>query len=379
MNPPAKPGRSKLPEIALLVGSLVAGLLIAEAALRIFNVWTGTVPLSAQLYRRIDDPILKYELRPSSTVGLYTTNEHGFRDAPFRTPKPPGVFRILFLGDSIVYGLWVKSENTITEQLEQILRETDAQHEWEVCNLGVSGYNTEQEIETYRQKCGDLDGDLVILGWFVNDLVEASAELGALKQFDADKRAGIFSGRSEIFRYSKLAGFVRYRVFGKKLNWGQALTERVRPDGDAGEQVAHHLTGFARDAESARVLYPKLPDQIEQLRALCETGGARFALVIMPVLCEWESYPFRDLHARIVASCDSLGVPALDLLSTFEQFPLEQITTGDAAHPSAFGHRKAAEATAAFLAERSLLAAEDAPSRSVATRQPAAASHSTAR
>ena len=271
---------------------------------------------------------MQYELRPSSTVGLYSTNERGFRDAPFTTPKPPGVFRILFLGDSIVYGLWVKRENTITEQLEQILAERGSSPTYEVCNLGVSGYNTEQELETYRRKCADLDGDVVLLGWFVNDLVEASAELGALSRFDEDRRAGLISVRSPIFRWSKLAGFLRYRVFGRKLNWGQALTERERPEGDAREQVAHHLTGFARDADSARVFYPKVPDQIARWQSLCESRGARFAFVIMPVLCDWESYPFRDLHARLVATCDSLGVPALDILPTYERVPLEQITTG---------------------------------------------------
>lgn len=372
VNRPHARSRSKLPEIALLGGSLVVGLVIAEVALRVFNVWTGIVPLSAQLYRRIDDPILQYELRPSSTVGLYSTNERGFRDAPFTTPKPPSVFRVLFLGDSIVYGLWVKRENTITEQLEQILAERGSSPTYEVFNLGVSGYNTEQELETYRQKCADLDGDVVLLGWFVNDLVEASAELGALSRFDEDRRAGLISARSPIFRWSKLAGFLRYRVFGRKLNWSQALTERERPEGDAREQVAHHLTGFARDADSARVFYPKVPDQIARWQSLCESRGARFAFVIMPVLCDWESYPFRDLHARLVATCDSLGVPALDLLSTYERFPLEQITTGDAAHPSALGYREAARAIAAFLEQRALLPANGAAGPPIPTAESAA-------
>jgi hypothetical protein len=65
-------------------------------------------------------------------------NNYGFRDDPF-SPRSYGRRRIVFIGDSIVFGAGVWEKDRFTEQLleEKIIRDAGI----EVLNLGVNSYN----------------------------------------------------------------------------------------------------------------------------------------------------------------------------------------------------------------------------------------------
>jgi lysophospholipase L1-like esterase len=96
-------------------------------------------------------------------------NSLGFRDREHAVAKPAGVYRILVLGDSIVQGLSVANrEDLFTSVLEREL-DADAPGRFEVLNFGVSGYNTQQEVETLRDKGLRYSPDLVVLAYCLND------------------------------------------------------------------------------------------------------------------------------------------------------------------------------------------------------------------
>lgn len=48
-------------------------------------------------------------------------NSLGFRDREYSVQKPPGVFRILCLGDSTTFGHWLPVEKTYSKVLEELL------------------------------------------------------------------------------------------------------------------------------------------------------------------------------------------------------------------------------------------------------------------
>jgi len=76
--------------------------------------------------------------RPISVVN----NSRGFR-APEPIPSEKPV--IAFIGDSFVWGYDVEAAERFTDKLQ-------AKHpEWNVCNLGVSGYGTDQELLLLQQ------------------------------------------------------------------------------------------------------------------------------------------------------------------------------------------------------------------------------------
>jgi lysophospholipase L1-like esterase len=102
-----------------------------------------------------------------------TINGLGFRDhREYSLAKAPGTFRILVFGDSVTFGHGTLSATTYPYLLEQRLKAWKPDVNWQVWNLGVPGYNTAQEL-AYLQEVGPrYQPDLVIVGFFANDLVD---------------------------------------------------------------------------------------------------------------------------------------------------------------------------------------------------------------
>ena len=78
------------------------------------------------------------DLRISQLQALRKTidaiNALGLRDRQdLQAEKPPGTRRVLFLGDSVTFGLEVDLEETLVKQVESMLDRA------ECINMGVSG------------------------------------------------------------------------------------------------------------------------------------------------------------------------------------------------------------------------------------------------
>jgi hypothetical protein len=110
-------------------------------------------PLHVPNYQISDNPVIGYEYRPGygptdepfdSSHRGYSINRAGFRDHEYPLEKPPGVYRILVLGDSTTAGNGIANlDRTYTKVLEKILNE-DGDRKFEVLNMGVGGYHTMQ-------------------------------------------------------------------------------------------------------------------------------------------------------------------------------------------------------------------------------------------
>lgn len=98
------------------------------------------------------------------------TNSRGVRtDREIPYEKPPGVFRIVGLGDSFTLGYEVDVNDTYLNQLEVALR-AKGYSQVEVVNLAVSGFGTAEELITLREEGFKYSPDMVILGYFINDI-----------------------------------------------------------------------------------------------------------------------------------------------------------------------------------------------------------------
>jgi hypothetical protein len=92
------------------------------------------------------------------------SNSQGFRDGEHAVAKPPGVYRIVVIGDSVGAGLKVeRTEDTFPPLLQQMLDARGLKSE--VINLSVSGYNTQQEVELLRERGLAYSPDLVIVAY----------------------------------------------------------------------------------------------------------------------------------------------------------------------------------------------------------------------
>jgi len=100
-------------------------------------------------------------------------NNLGFRDPrDYTLAKKPNTFRIVFLGDSVTFGHSSVYEHTYPYLLEQRLKQWRPDVDWQVWNLGVPGYNTSQELSHLEEVGPQFAPDLVIVGFFENDLVD---------------------------------------------------------------------------------------------------------------------------------------------------------------------------------------------------------------
>jgi hypothetical protein len=91
-----------------------------------------------------------------------TTNAIGFVDGNHQVAKPPGVWRIAVLGDSMVEALQVPQGKRFSNLLEQQL---NAQHpgKFEVMNFGISAASTGQEYLIFLRYVEQYKPDVTIL------------------------------------------------------------------------------------------------------------------------------------------------------------------------------------------------------------------------
>jgi hypothetical protein len=101
----------------------------------------------------------------------------------YRLEKGPRTFRILVLGDSVTFGHGSVYENTYPVLLEQRLVAWRRDIDWQVWNAAVPGYNTSQELAHLLEVGPRFQPDLVVVGFFENDLIgnEEVTKPGAVK------------------------------------------------------------------------------------------------------------------------------------------------------------------------------------------------------
>ncbi len=329
---------------ALTLAALALALAAAESGLRLFF----PQPLAERYAPPRDggpliraDEELGWTLRPDVS-GLrtaepwqadLTTNSAGFRDVPHGT-KSAGVTRVVVLGDSFVFGSGVKQDETLTHVLATRLGPT-----FEVVNLGVPGYGTDQALLTLRRWGPKLLPDVVVAGFFWNDVMEnASREIygmpkpsfvleggadGALtlvppgpprERSPVARLASFLGGRSHVFSlFRRALGTSGSRVEPEERPVMLDLSLRAAPP--------------SRDAEFA-LTWALLEAIARESRAL---GAAPLVFTIPPryladdaakakILAIYglpESALDADGFFRVKEACARRNVPLVDLLPAF--------------------------------------------------------------
>ena len=144
----------------LLLGSVLFALLVGEGIIRTVQPqdlgnWTYTrdgltlhLPNMTQFSSRFGHEIV--------------TNSAGMRDHEHDLTKPPGMYRILVLGDSFMEANQVNFEDAFASVLEQRLKE-GARRPVEVINAGVSGWGTDDELTYFTRKGIKYRPDLILV------------------------------------------------------------------------------------------------------------------------------------------------------------------------------------------------------------------------
>jgi hypothetical protein len=122
------------------------------------------VPVVTQKLFDRYSPQLGWELKPNIRSEDLTSNSVGLRGSrEYDVKQPLGIQRILCVGDSFIFGENLTDGQTMPTQLEAIL---DQHGKWEVLNLGVHGYGTDQQWLRLEGLGFQYSADVVVLGFF---------------------------------------------------------------------------------------------------------------------------------------------------------------------------------------------------------------------
>lgn len=155
--------------------STILCLVVLELALHWLVVGRLIIaPLTPSLGLMEPHPVRGWTPRPGVDLFIHTidyavtahTNRNGLYDLDYPYEKPPGVFRIVMLGDSFLSTEYVE----LTAGLPFLLEGELGPHV-DVINLGVTGYGTAQEYLYLRDEGLRYQPDLVLLAFYpLNDL-----------------------------------------------------------------------------------------------------------------------------------------------------------------------------------------------------------------
>lgn len=182
--------RSALPRglanTLLAILSILVALVVVELGLRLFFYGTLAAPDYSQSFHE-PHPTRGWTLRPNVTArqqeldfnAEVSINSKGVRGPDIDYARTPGVFRILFVSDSAMFGSGVEYDHTVPAVLKELLAPLPV----EIVNLSVAAYSTTQEYVLFMEEGRKYRPDLVLLGFAPgNDIQTNYAPLQRLFQ-----------------------------------------------------------------------------------------------------------------------------------------------------------------------------------------------------
>lgn len=385
----------------LLAGAVLAGvgILFALVMLEVGVRWMHLVP--DRFWE--PDPVLGARLTPGMS-GWWTQedrefvvpvqiNRHGLRDAERDYAKPPGVFRVLILGDSFVEAMHVPLEATFPHVLEQQLNGGSRPH-IEVMAAGVSGYGTASEMLYFEREGKRYMPDLVVLAFYPgNDVKNNSPTLedklkpayasdGALEKVTGDAPRQPLHGWRALLARSAAYHYVRKVLLTQQPQLADVLVRHGLLQGDVIPTVPQRdgvPVDYGVYASSPTPEWQEAWEHTEyllgELQRATAASGARLMIAIVSsrdqVYPQWwqevvSSYPRMqsqswDLNApqqHLETWCAQHGVPCVALAPPFRDAaarggaPLHYHHDG---HWTAAGHRLAANVLKDFLEQHDLV------------------------
>ncbi|MFI4944187.1 MAG: SGNH/GDSL hydrolase family protein [Burkholderiales bacterium] len=260
-------------------------------------------------------------------------NSSGYRGRELAASKPPGVTRVVVLGDSIAFGLDVSDEQTFTHLLDT--RDNGI----EAANLAVQGYGPDQELIALVNKGLRLNPDIVVLAFcLANDLAEAVLPFALydgktpkprfrfvedrlvlddsrLRQAAALRAVQWLNDHSHL--YNRLAALVSRPGSAPDFPWREAKREALR------------------DEEYALRLNLAI---IRRVSAVCREHGISLLLAAFPNETYQESKP--QLSKRFLEAVEAQGVTVVDMADRFKALgeSFAAVSLDGVGHLRPFGH-----------------------------------------
>jgi lysophospholipase L1-like esterase len=374
--------RSGLLALAALLGGLAASVALLEGGVLLVLGDQVRFPrhvVGAPFGLRINEPGAVYRHKSPDVEVWFRINGQGMRsDRDFAYQKPPGVLRIVSLGDSYTVGYEVDVAETFSAVLERELRGRG--YEVEVLNAGVSGYSTAEACLVLERELFRYAPDLVLVSFSANDLVdntrtglfrlEGERLVAAARDYVPAGRLGDFLNRNPFVNFLS----ERSNAFALAKEVVTALVKRRMV-----EQNLAHLSGVGGEAGGVA---PGLGMERRLAAAIFERIYAASRAQGVPLVIQSIPSPPPPGHDRLVElfPLDQLDVHREGLFF----FPAKEVLDPELersllyhershGHWTPLAHRLAGEGLARGIAERGLLPAPPRPALGLNASSPARA------
>ncbi len=330
-------------KILLVLVSVALVLGGTEVALSVFHPTkypempetSGDQPFYGILHQYSETPGLLYELAPNRQKKFeriwIRTNSYGMRDAEPLPIDDDAVTRIVVLGDSFTFGFRVEGESSYPSVLEKRLSAASIDRRFEVLNLGVCGYNTQDEAAVLEHKGLAWMPDLIVVGYVLND--------------------------PETEPIQPLSHHFQDPTFLQKFNLGRMVAKTRR-------SLAVQLWGggdYYRYLHlQNRHYWKSVVSGMDGIRRLADGQDIPVLVVIFPerpsIREEWQDYPYTEIHHQVAEMSRQQGFAVIDLLDRFSEFPARtmRVRRNDP-HPSVQAHQVAAAMIHEWIDQQSSL------------------------
>lgn len=344
---PEKASPRMLRGIARALLLILVSALFAEGALR--------------LYARVNPVFVFYDGsydrfrgKPHAEDYDFRLNSRGFKDLEFETPKPPGRYRILGIGDSCVFGVVPYGDHFLT-LLEEKLR--GVAPDLDVLNLGIPATGPNDYLALLLKEGIPLEPDLVLVHFFIgNDFLDAEwrkptpsyllAFLEFLVSLSRTNPGRVIHGAGVYDDERPSIESAEFLEIESARSWVFFRRAAAFPDrlGRVTASLAEMATVSRR--HGAELLVVLIPDEVQ-------VDPELQAAVIASRSLSAADMDFAQPNRALVARLDALGIASLDLLPAFQEAARERrLYVPRDTHWNRAGNRLAAELMLAALRSR---------------------------
>jgi len=334
-----------LRKLALAAASTAFALVLLEGVLRVSGLELHDRVNDNRKYGAllvIDEERGYYRHPANASVRLQGVtlrfNSLGMRDDEPRVPKPPDVFRILCLGDSMALGPAVAQDAIYPARLRALLGSPTV----DLVTGAAAGWNTVEEEHFLAANIDALAPDLVVLLYVTNDndvvppyRRERQPPVGWPSRL---YRTLVF--RSRLFEWGAYVYTARFA----SVDW-ETLREMAQWRREKGPAPLPFTSDDAGWQESLAAL--------GRIERACAAHGARFVIFLWNV---GNLFPAPTVLEGLKTFGEQHGVPVFDTWPFFRGQDLSALlNSSDDPHPNARGHALLAEGIARTLREQHLV------------------------
>lgn len=274
--------------------------------------------VAARVYARVTsqerlikiDDVVGWTLTPNvhrwykkeSQPYFIATNSKGLRDVEHSYEKPPGIYRIVVIGDSFVFGAGgVEPSKRFSDILQASTRNT------EVINMGVPAYGTDQEYLYLANEGLKYHPDLVLVCAFFNDFEESFATINPSN----GRPKGYFSLDDKgqlVFHPPHFSFFYRLAQHSYLLGLANLELSKISREYARMLHQPHVVLDMPARVATFHQLYAATAD-------LCRQHGAALVLVYLPFQAQYQPSIIQETMYELF---DEKGVRVLDLMDVLK-------------------------------------------------------------